>query len=79
MLLKAPLARERSSIVVATQVAPDFASLYEAASELITRYAPIFVSKVLSLFAVDGVANPLKRKPQCSGLSFEIFPDSLFD
>ena len=52
---------------------------YEAASGLIARYAPIFVSKVLSLFAVDGVANLLKRKPQCSGLSFEIFPDTLFD
>src|SRR5262249_55314763 len=39
----------------------------------------VFVSKPLSLFAVDSAANPLKRKPQRSGLSSEIGPDSFLD
>src|SRR5262249_14326910 len=50
MLLKAPLARERSCIVVATQVAPDFASLRRRERTSRSVHFNRRVSRLLRLF-----------------------------
>jgi hypothetical protein len=48
-------------------------------ANIIPCYAPILASPLLSVFALDGVAKPLKGKPHISRLGLEVVFNSVLD